>query len=517
MQSRTTQHSHRRPPARSARRWLALLAGIGGLNGCVVGLDPPASQVVPSPVELSSRVTKPEKPATDANLRRTTDDQQAALPSAIDETEALRLLQAGELPPPALHASPLPDLIQTALDNNRRVQAARWEVMAMRARVPQVTSLEDPMLQNGVWPFPMNGPQFALMGYMPYDLMISQQFPWLGTLRLRGRVAMEEARVALLALAEAQLDVVAEVKRAYAALRAAERTIAVLDENRRLAGEIVELTRIRLEAGGNQQDVLRSEVAVAVIDRDLVEARRAVIVARAELIALMHLPPGSDLAIATTSGASDPRLPTQAGQLYDLAVAARPELQARLAEVERDKAAISLARKRFLPDVTVGLAYQTMTRENNPSPQADGRDNVGFNVGFNLPVYRQKYRAGVYEAQARARADSMRYEADRDQAWREVTAAWAEVQASRETLELLNNRIAPKSRLALEGAVAGYRAGSLDYVTMNTAREELQEVETQLVRAEAELERAVADLERAVGTGLGEVAASTPIEPDTTP
>lgn len=402
---------------------------------------------------------------------------------------------------------PLESLIQQALAANRRVQAARWEAMAMKARVPQMTALEDPMVQNGTWPFPSNAPQYSLMGYMPYELMITQQFPWLGTLRLRGLVAEQEARVALLALAEAQLDVVAEVKRAHASLVAAERVIVILAQNRSVAEEIVELARIRLESGGSQQDVLRAEVAVDRIDQELVETRRQAIEARAELCALLDLPPDAELHVdLTPHPLSD--LPARADHLYQLAVAARPELHMRRAEVARDQGNLALARKRYMPNFTLGVGYSTMTQVNNPSPLADGRDNVGFILGFNLPIYRAKLDAGVCEAEARIRASASAYEANRDRTFRDIRTAFADVQAQGETLALLRGRIAPKSRLALESALSGYRAGTLDFVTLNTAREELLAIEQQIANVEAALARALAQLERNVGTGLGQLSGS---------
>ena len=53
------------------------------------------------------------------------------------------------------------------------------------------------------------------MGYMPYATLLAQQFPWCGTLRLRGQAAEDDVKIALFELAAAQLDVVANVKRAY--------------------------------------------------------------------------------------------------------------------------------------------------------------------------------------------------------------------------------------------------------------------------------------------------------------
>ena len=65
-------------------------------------------------------------------------------------------------------------------------------MLAMKSRIPQVTSLDDPVFQSTTWPFPRNGPQYT-MGYALYE-MIMQEFPWFGTLAVRGQVAEQEVR-----------------------------------------------------------------------------------------------------------------------------------------------------------------------------------------------------------------------------------------------------------------------------------------------------------------------------------
>lgn len=387
-----------------------------------------------------------------------------------------------------------------ALAENRDVQAARLNVLALKARVPQVTALDDPMVQNGMWPFPSNAPQYSLMGYMPYELLISQQFPWLGTLRLRGCVAEKEARVALWQLAEAQLAAVAEVKRAYYDARAAAKIQKILEENRKVSEEIIQIARARLVAGGNEQDVLRSEIAVANIDREMALNQRDQAEALAALSRFVH-----DESDAPLDVSDDPLalpLPTALEQLTQIAIAARPNLQARLMEIDRDRHEVALAKKRYWPNLNVGVAYGTMTKINSPSAIADGRDNVGFTLGFNLPIWRGKLDAGVQEAQFRLLTSTQRYESERDEAVREVRSLIAEARAEKQTYDLLNDRIAPKSRLALLNAAAGYRAGTLDFVTLNSAREELLAVEVEVTRAEAKLAKALAELEKAVGTQL---------------
>ena len=96
-------------------------------------------------------------------------------------------------------------------------------------------------------------------------------------------------------------------------------------------------------------------------------------------------------------------VPQELERLNSLAQATRPELQGRLAAIARDEKAVELARKRFYPNITLGLTYMDMEKTNAVAPKsASGSPNVGLFVGFNLPVHQKKYQAGVCEAQERA-------------------------------------------------------------------------------------------------------------------
>jgi cobalt-zinc-cadmium efflux system outer membrane protein len=415
-----------------------------------------------------------------------------------------------------LASSSLDTLIRHALAENREVQAARADVLALRERIPQVTALMDPMAQNTIFPFPSNGPQYSLMGYMPYDLMITQQFPWFGTLRLRGVSAGQEVRSALFALATRQLEVVASVKQSYYELAYNRQAAAILARNRTLAEDVAEIARARYRAGNSgRQDVLRAEAAVAELDRERINVERGLAESSAALAEQLHVDP-----VTSFDAPAEPvpaAAPASLDRLHQLAAASRPELQTRLADLARDETEIALARKQFYPTVDLGIAYNLMTRRNAMSPTADGRDNVGFVVGFNLPVYRKKYRAAVCEAQARAMADARRYEADRDRTFREITDLFAQARSQSESARVLRTEVLSRREQALELAASDYRAGNTDYVSLNTARQEVLQVQLQLARLEADLGQSLAGLEQAVGVQLGEnPPAEVPPPPATT-
>ncbi|WP_165232504.1 TolC family protein [Aquisphaera insulae] len=430
----------------------------------------------------------------------TPDDRPQVLPPPLPASASL----AEGRPIDAAGAISLDACLRAAFEANAAVRAARFNVESLRQRIPQVTALDDPILSNSIFPIPSAAPQYSLMGYMPYGALLAQQFPWCGTLRLRGLAAEQDVRIALFELAATELDAAAAVKRAYFDLHYAERAEALLIENRKLAREFLEIARARYpSATASQADVLRSEVAVTDIDREIESNRAAVADARAELARVMHSERDDDLRTEPELNLSG--IPQSLDQLYEIALASRPDLQGRLAAIARDEATVALARKRYYPNLTLGVLYQDMEKTNAMTPQtAGGMPNVGFFVGMNLPVYRKKIAAGVCEAQARAEADRALYEAERDQSRRDIKGLHALALSQQNVLGILRRSNLPAARQMLRLTAGEYRSNvpGVDFLTVAAAWRELLQVELQVAQSESELGKALASLERGVGVQL---------------
>ena len=436
-----------------------------------------------------------------------------AMATAIGPTPAV----APEMSGP----QPLDAYIQRALAENRTVQAAFHNVESLKHRIPQVTTLDDPVASNTIFPIPSVAPQYSLMGYNPYNLTLAQQFPWFGTLRLRGEVAERDVQVAIAELAASQLDAVAAVKRAYFDLYVSERTVEVLAENRKILEDFRTLAKSRLGTGGTQQDVIRAEVLINELDREAANIQQGLATARAALARQIHVSPETELGtVATLPSAT---VPVEMERLTTLAVAARPELKGRLAAVARDEKAIELARKRFYPNVTLGLTYMGMEKTNAVTPlTASGTPNIGFFVGFNLPVYRNKYRAGVCEAEERAKADAKLYEAQRDETVSEIKDFMVQAKVQQNVVSLLRDQILPRMTETLKLARTDYVESNTDLATVFSALREVLQIQLQVAQVEGELGKALAMLERSVGTQVNEhplvpaeagAAMSTPLPP----
>ena len=98
------------------------------------------------------------------------------------------------------------------------------------------------------------------------------------------------------------------------------------------------------------------------LDRELAANRQAIAAARAA--PGPPAPRQPRLRPADIARAALATVPSEFDRLYHLALAARPELQGRLAAVARDEKAVELARKRFYPNVTLGLTYMDMEKTN---------------------------------------------------------------------------------------------------------------------------------------------------------
>jgi cobalt-zinc-cadmium efflux system outer membrane protein len=462
---------------------------------------------------------RPEPDSIDAHVKAS-----ASLPAGVPAQPMAMPLEPGPSPPELSGPQPVDIFIRRALVENRTVQAAYHNVESLRHRIPQVTALDDPVASNVVFPIPSVAPQYFLMGYNPYNLTLAQQFPWFGTLRLRGEAAERDVHIALAELAAAQLDAVAAVKRAYYNLYASSKTEEILTENRKVLEAFRATASQRLATGSTQQDVLRSEVLISELDRELANNQQGVTAARAALARQIHV--RADAGLQTLPELALAAAPVEIERLTSLAIAARPELQGRLAAVARDEKAVELARKRFYPNITLGLTYMDMEKTNAIAPKAaNGSPNVGLFVAFNLPVYRQKYQAGVCEAQERASADAKLYEAQRDETYSEIQDLMMQAKVQQNVLSLLRDSILPRTRKSLDLARSDFVESNVNYATLLSALREVLQVQMQIAQVEAELGKALASLERVVGAQINEHPptprpagpAALPATPSTTP
>ena len=109
----------------------------------------------------------------------------------------------------------------------------RAAIDAAQAKVPQLTSLDDPTV--GLWTAPISYASDNV--HAAARLEVAQKLPWPGKLELRGAAAAAEAEAAVRDLDDARLRLVEATRATLADLFVAERALAVNKEAQELLKE----------------------------------------------------------------------------------------------------------------------------------------------------------------------------------------------------------------------------------------------------------------------------------------
>lgn len=392
---------------------------------------------------------------------------------------------------------PVERLIDWALAQNPAVEAARKQMEAASYRIPQAASLEDPMLEVNPFLAPMG------MGEMQQVIQmgVSQKVPWAGKLQSRAEVAAQEVQRARAEWVAVELAVVEQVKISYYQLYFVQQAIRISQADRELLLGLQEIAAARFRVGQvSQQDVLRAELEVLELDNQLVRLRQELDSARARLARQLSVSPDTPLEAVEQLPAE--QIPEDLQHLYHLAIAARPELHAQLAEISRARKNVDLARLDYYPDVRLSAMWMGMDMSGNGMNNSmnSGGDALLLGIGVNLPIYRQRLDAGVREAEAQAVASARQYDALRDQTQEEVKDLFVQLQSQQELLRLLREEIVPKADQTFEVSLRAYEVGDVTFLQLVDNWRQLLRFQIATHRQEAQLRQSLARLERILGS-----------------
>ena len=381
------------------------------------------------------------------------------------------------------------DLVRAVLERNPGLESARQAWRAAAARPAQAGALDDPMLTYGLAPLSLGSGEAGF----GQELRVEQPIPGYGRRALRRSEAEAEAEAVFSDYRSALLELAATAALLYEDYRLVHRALAINREHLGLLRDFQEAAAARYAAGlAAQQDPIQAEVeGVELLQREVeLDAGRQALEAR--LNALLHRPPGLPLPppAPLPAAALPPDVPAPEA-LEEAAIAARPEVAGRLAELRARQAAIDLARRGRRPGFGLMGSYNSMWMD------AEHRLMVGVSV--NLPVWRGRLAAAEAEAEARlAQAESERRRLEQE-IRADVRARLAGVAEARRRIELFDQRLLPAVRDSIQAARVAFETGQASFLNVIEAERGLRRAELGYEQALADLRRREVELGRAVG------------------
>lgn len=388
-------------------------------------------------------------------------------------------------PTPALR---LGDVFRDARAASPRAIAAREIANATRARIASAKLPPDPELQLG-W---MN---YALSNLAPMEplgmtqLQLMQMLPLGGKLRQSGRVAEASAAAAYERALDVEWDVRAQAAMAFYDLYATDHGLRVARQTLRLLQDVLRTAEAMYRVGeGRQADVLRAQLEIARMVEDTVRMTTMRAGMSAKLNALLDKP--ADTSLATPALPLFPDSIPALAKLTRESQETRPMVQAAQRDVEAATAQSSLMRREIWPDLTIGVQYGQRGTEM-------GTERMGsLMLGASLPVFARQRQLRMREEAAAMRRMAEAELSEMQATTRGAVAeSYARLVRARNLAALYRTTVIPQAEVTVASALAAYRVGNVDFMTLlddrmtvNTYRQELYALEAEQGKAWAELE-----------------------------
>lgn len=386
---------------------------------------------------------------------------------------------------------------EDGITDDEAVAVALWNNAAFQELLTDLGVARGDLIQAGLLP----NPEFVYylpMSDKPYKYLFD--FPiealWLRPIRVKS-AAGEAARTAD-RLAQAGLDLMRDVRQAYADVVLAKERVRIAGEAVKLRGRVAELAEKRLRAG----DISPQEAATARIDalqaeQDAVRIGYDVPVLEERLRNLMGV--GSFRGPLPLDPAPPPAARTfDPDALAREALDTRPDALAAAEAVTAARARVTFAKLgwvRFL-----GVADATSGKESHV---------LGPALRFTVPLFNRN-QGGIARAQAELERAERNRQTVANQIILDVQRAYLQYRQACAELDVLLVKVRPEVEAAIRRAQAAYQEGNVTiFVVLETTRQLLDNYlrEAQL---HGDLRRFWAELERSAGRRLGAPAAPAP-------
>ncbi len=393
----------------------------------------------------------------------------------------------------------LPDYLGYAERNNAALKSIFQHFIAAAQEVPQARALPDPKVTYGYFLDEVEtrvGPQKQKFGIM-------QTFPWFGELEAQTDAASAAAKAASKRYEAERLKLFYQVKDTFYEYVYLARAVEITRQNLELLKYFEEVARTKyMAAAGSHPDIIRAQVELATLEDNLksVEELRRPIVD--SLNAILNRDRNLPLAWPTR----DPfrQLGLDRDKVIVMLMVNNPELQAMDFEITAAQSRIEVAKKKFYPDISLGLDWIQTDDARMSGTDDSGKDPIVAMVSINLPIWGDSYKAAHRQAKARTRKAST----DKTQRENDITAQASKVlykfEDSNRKATLYSDTLIPKSKEMLQASETAYQAGTLDFLSLIDAQQILLNFELLYERSVTNNLQSFAQLEMIVGGRLGE-------------
>lgn len=357
----------------------------------------------------------------------------------------------------------LNSLIAEALQNNPGLQASYKKMRSDSASISVSGALPDPVISLNLLNLPVNSFRFDQEPMTGKQITLRQSFPFFGTLGLKKSISSRHTQISLQNFLEYENKLIKEVKALYYEINYIQSGIRITSEKETLMKSLVEVIATKYSVGqGLQQDILKAQVELAKIIGERIYFKRK----REELIPQLNalLNRDANTSISKTDSLSYTPQVINRDKLYNSALTDRPLLRKLKITVDSKEEEISLAQKKYYPDMAAFAAY---TQRNELANGGSGVDFLSAGLSFSVPLYAgSKQSSDVVSKEMAKEEAELNFENTKKQVLADIDETIASLNRNSELVNLYRDGIIPQARQSLKSAITGYQTNKVDFITL---------------------------------------------------
>jgi cobalt-zinc-cadmium efflux system outer membrane protein len=389
------------------------------------------------------------------------------------------------------------DYLRYALLNNAGVKAKFEQFKSAVEQVPQAKALEDPTFTYGYFVEEVE----TRVGPQRNRFSIMQKFPWFGVIEARTDAAAARAKAAHRQYEVAKLKLFRQVKDAFFEYAYLDTAIGIAERNLELIKHFEEVARNKYRAStATHPDIIRAQVELAKLEDVLKSLQELRGPAVARLNAALNRP--ADAPLPWPQKPSPRQLTLEQRKVIELLVQSNPQLAALDWQAEAARANLALAKKRFYPNIGVGVDIIQTDSAIMPGVRDSGKDPIVLMFSVNIPLWHDSYKAGERQAQAEVREVQEQKVETENQLIAQTIYVLYDIEDAQRKIRLYGDILVAKAQELVEASESAYKAGNVDFLSLIDAQRMLLKYQLDYERALTNREQRIAELEMLVGQEL---------------
>lgn len=427
-------------------------------------------------------------------------NKQVVLALGIITLAMAQLTKGSQQPSDVNDLQLLPDYLRYASLNNAELKSKFEQWKAALEQIPQAKALDDPKFTYSYFIEEVEtrvGPQQQKFGIM-------QVFPWFGKIQTRTDLAAAKAQAAQQRYETTKLKLFYQVKKAFYEFTYLATAIDIAKHNLELLKHFEEVARTKyITATAIHPDIIRVQVELAKLEDILKSLEQLKEPTVAELNSVLNRPIDAELNWPEKIKPEQTQLDRKL--IVQTLKNANPELAELSWEIQAAKSSVELAKKKFYPDIGVGLDWIQTDNAIMPGQRDSGKDPLILMFSMNIPLWQNSYKAAEQQAKANVRKIQEQRIDTENKILSKVFDVLYDIEDSQRKTILYGDVLVSKAQELVQASETAYRAGTLDFLSLIDAQRMLLKYELDYERAVTNNQQKIAELEMFIGAELSSV------------